>query len=94
MNPGKSQQTVLTNALIAEKLTPTPSAQTSTDKPVAKKASARIGSARSGVSSSHVGTSSRTTAHKGGVIKTVVLPHEDFNKLAVEGQMLAAFLKQ
>ena len=26
--------------------------------------------------------------HKGGVIKTIVLPHEDFNRLGVEGQHL------
>jgi hypothetical protein len=42
----------------------------------------------------NVTTSSRTTAQKGGVIKTVVLPHEDFNKLAVEGQQLSKFMQE
>jgi len=44
-------------------------------------------SARSGTSSNVMPSSSRTTltAPKGGVVKTVVLPHEDFNKLGVEG---------
>lgn len=70
----------MTNALIAEKLAP--SARSTASKAIAGT------STRSGVS--NPGTGNR----KGGVIKTVVLPHEDFNKLALEGQMLAAFLKQ
>ena len=72
----------MTNALIQEKLTPAT---------ISSENAKKVASARSGANSS--GMSSRSV-QKGGVIKTVVLPHEDFNKLAVEGQMLAAFLKK
>lgn len=91
--PPLTQQTVLTNALIAEKLSQR--TNPTSDKPSEEtKKTAKVLSARSGASS-HVPSSSRTTlsAPKGGVIKTVVLPHEDFNRLGVEGQQLANFLK-
>ena len=103
LNPQPTSQTVLTNALIAEKLSGSNSA-TARESEEAKKStqSKKLTSARSGCSS-NIGNSSRTvpassrttlSAPKGGVIKTVVLPHEDFNKLGVEGQQLATFLKQ
>jgi hypothetical protein len=75
----------MTNALIAEKLNA--SSSRSGDKPNEEtKKTAKVLSARTGVSS-QVPSSARSTlsAPKGGVIKTVVLPHEDFNRLGVEG---------
>lgn len=69
LNPQPAQQSVLTNALIAEKLNKEGDAK----KPAPKKK----------------GPSSTSSSTKGGVIKTVVLPHENVNQLGVEAQKLS-----
>jgi len=63
-----------------------------------KNKSSKIGSSRSNISAanstSNMSSRSNLSAPKGGVVKTVVLPHEDLNRLGVEGQLMAQFLQQ
>ena len=40
------------------------------------------------------GTTAHSTAAKGGVVKTIVLPHEDLNRLGTDGQLLMQVLEQ
>ena len=55
-----------------------------------KKQGAVVSSARSGAvaSSARSGYSSASTNKTGGVVKTIVLPHEDINRLGTEAQEL------
>ena len=77
LKPPPTQKQVLTNTLIKEKLQ-----ESNSQVAVAKPAAAK-GSARSKLSSQ---ASSRSKG--GGVIKTIVLPHEDINRLGTEAQEL------
>lgn len=96
LDPKKSQQSVLTNQLIAQKLNETngmavPSVGASSRTTAAKKKQgAVVSSARSGAvaSSARSGYSSASTNKTGGVVKTIVLPHEDINRLGTEAQEL------
>mgnify|MGYP007082947757 CR=1 FL=1 len=52
------------------------------------------GTARSGAkTSARSGLSSASTAKTGGVVKTIVLPHEDINRLGSEAQELMQVLQ-
>ena len=98
LQPKPSQQSVLTNQLIAAKLSEAgsssqavPSAAASSRRAPAKKGGAvAAGSARSGTAaaSARSGFSSSSTQKAGGVVKTIVLPHEDINRLGTEAQEL------
>ena len=80
LNPGPSTQAVLTNQLIAQKIK---ESETNTNKSEPVKAK--------GPSSSKSGHSNATTS---GIVKTVILPHEDINRMNVQSQQLYAVLQQ
>ena len=114
LEAGQTQQNVLTNQLIKEKLNSQGSSQSSL---AIKKSDAEKSKSKSNYVSKHQnhqskvnslrntqvqrqsvngGASSRSetnSAPKGGVIKTIVLPHEDLNRLGVEGQHLLQVLR-
>ena len=101
-NPNQTQQNVMTNALIAEKLNKqsvsTDEASSQKSKTQQKpKSKGRIGTANGAVQSARSGlsgTTQQSTAAKGGVVKTIVLPHEDMNRLGTDGQLLVQVLEQ
>ena len=94
LNPPKAQQSVLTNALIKEKIDSEYSTQAVPPAAKGKKKGVTVaasgkGSARGGpLSSARSGFSSASTSKTGGVVKTIVLPHEDINRLSSEAQEL------
>ena len=80
----------MTNALIAEKLNKdSVSIEEASAKNKTQKAKARGGGAGTRVTdtvqSYRSGTTAQSTAAKGGVVKTIVLPHEDLNRLGTDG---------
>ena len=72
-----------------------PSAAASSRRAPAKKGGAvAAGSARGGTATSaRSGFSSSSTQKPGGVVKTIVLPHEDINRLGTEAQELMQMLQ-
>ena len=96
--PNASQQNIMTNTLIKEKLKDKDSLsigdasarhnKTLTHK---KKSQMRVGDT---CNSFRSGTTQHSTAAKGGVVKTIVLPHEDLNRLGTDGQLLVQVLEQ
>ena len=69
LNPGPSSQAVLTNQLIAQKIKE--SETTSLKEPIKTKGPSSTKSGQSNTSAS-------------GIVKTVILPHEDINRMNVE----------
>ena len=92
MQPKQSQQSVLTNALIAQKLKDDASkgsaAAAPSQKTTAKKRTTPMSNASArgpaAPTSARSGFTSSSTNKTGGVVKTIVLPHEDINRLGSE----------
>lgn len=96
--PQQTQQNVMTNTLIAEKLNKNDSLsigdasnRANTTMKAKKKGHTRIGETAQSFRSC---TTQQSTAAKGGVVKTIVLPHEDLNRLGTDGQLLVQVLDQ
>ena len=88
----------MTNALIAEKLNKEEtlsikdaSTKNKTMKTMSRRTTLQQPETQQSFRS---GTTMGSTAAKGGVVKTIVLPHEDLNRLGTDGQLLIQVMEQ